>query len=454
VGLLAAFIPARGSKDSEGKQNMLVPGLLMTAGVVFFLLVSPISESFMNRAYTLAHLGKEDAWINREQVWHGAIKMISDHPVSGLGQSMYAFSHYPYTRLGMPIGLLHVRPSLADQTHNLYLQTAAETGIPGTAALVAMLITFWIAGIRRLKRMERSDRRNMLLGSLGATFAFAVDAIASPSWQYSQVMVFFWLVLGVGIACIRQTGGIDIRRNANSASIVSVPAWFRRPATAIGLLALAALMPVTVIASTRLNRFYPSTVYASVRGTVHHVEIVVLPDPCTPAEVAAYTPLYTRLAPFVQARMPAGVPRLPAPTLDQNQSVKTGPHYRLQLEVFLRDDAGIHDGGPITLDPNTHWSASDSDHDSSGTFRAEPYYSPSAGPGKTWSYGSYADFMAYINAPADAGRKIKVVAEYAGFKAATKLDFSPAANTTEHISSQPGIVRVSGIDSAKIAHSN
>jgi putative inorganic carbon (HCO3(-)) transporter len=427
TGLLTALIPARGKANLDGSRKQLVPGLLMAAGILFFVLDSPVSDSFLNRAYTLAHMEKQDAWINRQQVWHGALKMIEDHPVTGVGQSMYVYSHYPYTRLGMPIGLLHAQPSLDDQTHNLYLQTAAETGIPGCLALVAVLVTFWVTGIRRLIGMERSDRRNMLLGALGATFAFAVDAIASPSWQFGQVMIFFWLALGVGVACVKQTPVTDVRRTIN---IVSVPMRFQRLASPLGLCCLGALMPVSVIASTRLNRFDPTTVYASVNAAVHHIVIGLLPDPVTPDEAAVYAPLYAQSAPFVQAKMPVGVPKLPLPTIDANQVVKNCPHYRLQLEVFVRDHTGVHDGGSITLDPNTHWSTEVVGNVGLGRFIAEPNEVSPAQGDKRWVYGKNGDYAAYINTVTDTGQQVRVTATYAGFKATSILDFRPSALIT------------------------
>jgi hypothetical protein len=95
--------------------------------------------------------------------------------------------------------------------------------------------------------------------------------------------------------------------------------------------------------------------------------------------------------------------------------------------VFLRDNSGVHDGGSITLDPNTHWSTAASGGSGIGTFTPEPYNITSVKPGKAWNYGHSGDYMAYINARADLGRNVTVVADYAGFKATTNLSFTPDA---------------------------
>jgi len=259
VGALAWFIPGISGRKLDDKRKLLVPALLLAAGVGFFMMVSPLSTSVLNRATTLTSVSNLDAWQDRQQIWHGALRMIADHPITGLGPSMYAYSHHAYTKLGMPIGQLHLRPSLSDQTHNLYLQTAAEIGIPGLLALVVTVVTFWIAGIRRLSSLDRGLRRNILLGALGATIAFAVDAFASPSWQFGQVMIFFWLALGIGMACIREAPKLDVARKA--ASFTS-PTWFKRSAAATGLLSVAAFAPVAVLAAGQ----YPATSYFTASG--------------------------------------------------------------------------------------------------------------------------------------------------------------------------------------------
>ncbi len=252
VGVLCALFPPHGKKRDDKAQ--LVPAFLLVAGVGFFLIFSPITSSLLSRATTLTSVRTQDAWIDRQQIWHGALRLIADHPVTGIGPSMYAYSHHSYTRLGMPIGQMHLRPSLSDQTHNFYLQTAAEIGVPGLIALIVALVTFWIVAVPKLKTLDHGVRRNVLTGAIGATVAFAVDAFASPSWQFGQIIIFFWIALGIGVACTREiVPGESPRRSPQA----SYPAWLRRTAAASGILGAAALAPVAVLAAGQ----YPQAVY-------------------------------------------------------------------------------------------------------------------------------------------------------------------------------------------------
>lgn len=273
MGVLAALYPERGKKAPKGKAKLVVPGVLITTGLVFFWLASPMSASLVNSAInfnstntntsTYSNASNHDLVQNRQQVWRDSLQMISEHPVTGVGESMYPYAHNAYSRSGNAID--QGRPTLSNQTHNLYLQTAVEIGIPGTAALAALLATFLITAIQRLKVMERSVRRNILLGAIGATAAFAVDAFNTPSWQFGQIMLFFWLALAIGVACARQPATNDVQRVVPA---VNVPLRFRGPMAAVGLVALTVLMPISIVVSRRLNGYSPKPVYTPARAAV------------------------------------------------------------------------------------------------------------------------------------------------------------------------------------------
>ena len=56
------------------------------------------------------------------------------------------------------------------------------------------------------------------MGALGATVAFALDAISSPSWQYGQTSMFLWLIMGVGTSCLRPRAKREVAAEVHVAS--------------------------------------------------------------------------------------------------------------------------------------------------------------------------------------------------------------------------------------------
>jgi O-antigen ligase len=200
-------------KVSRPLPRFLVPGLF-AAGVMlaFFLLVrgTDLGDPLAARAATLGALGNDNDWQWRLHTWRGVLQMISIHPWLGWGIGHYPAAHWPFTRLAMAIPPGQ-RPTLSDQAHDFYLQTAADLGVIGLGLYLAACGTFvrlaWMALADRADRQGHGSRHGMrdalLVAALSLVAAQGVDALASPSWQFSEVSLLFWLGLGLGLAAAR-----------------------------------------------------------------------------------------------------------------------------------------------------------------------------------------------------------------------------------------------------------
>ena len=245
LGVLSLVAAMQNRSLAPRKHEVVLPVMLLLVAAGFFLLLWPQTASLMSRASSLNKVSAVDTWHNRQHTWAGALKMIADSPVFGHGLGQYPVLQSRYTHEGTPLSIIGGRSSLGEQAHNFYLQTTAELGIVGMLLFAGALITFWGMGVYRAQRMDPGIRRSLLLGSLGATVAFAVDAFASPSWQLGQVAMFLWLSLGVGMSCMRERSHAEA---AEEATAETVPARISRPVAVLGALALALLLPTVVFA--------------------------------------------------------------------------------------------------------------------------------------------------------------------------------------------------------------
>lgn len=263
LGLLAFTAAQRG--DRNGRRSLpqiALPLIMLVMALGFFLLIFPQTSALVGRATSLQHTNTVNTWQIRQHTWHGAEQMIAARPLTGFGLGLYPYYQKEYTRDGMPISVIGGAPSLGEQAHNFYLQTAAELGLPGLLLMVAALVTFLVSGFVRLGDMEAGIRRSLLMGSMAGVVAFAADAFASPSWQCGQVSMFLWLTLGLGAACMRpQASGRKERTAVNMADLRAAsrpayappapPRWsprLTRPAGILAALVLALLLPSVVYA--------------------------------------------------------------------------------------------------------------------------------------------------------------------------------------------------------------
>lgn len=229
------------------KQKFVLPLMLAIVTIGFGVSLKLQNSAIFERAGTLAQTSTDASWQGRLQAWTGITKMIEARPLTGWGIGQFPLYQHDFTGTGVngeAITGLRVRGSLAEQAHNFYLQTAADLGVPGLICFLAIVGAFLYLGVQRVGKMDEGIRRHLLIGCLGAVTAFAVDALSSPSWQYGQVSMFLWLMLGAGVGCMRPRS-----RGAEAPAYAATPRLVRP----VVLVAAAAVFALVVMPSATLT---------------------------------------------------------------------------------------------------------------------------------------------------------------------------------------------------------
>jgi putative inorganic carbon (HCO3(-)) transporter len=250
---LALSTAARDSKRVRGTQQLgaqkhkiVMPLMLAVVALGFVGIFASQNGSFAQRAASFSNLGTDYTFQHRAQsFWAGAWEMVKDHAAFGVGPGQYALQQHAYTGQGESAMGVGVRGSLAENAHNFYLQTAAELGIPGVILFVAILGAFMVSGVSRVNKMDAGIRRTLLMGSIAAIVAFSLDAMSSPSWQFGQVAMFFWMILGAGVGCMRPRA----KHEEEEAVPVLVKPRVMRPAIAVlaGIIFMTVILPVSTL---------------------------------------------------------------------------------------------------------------------------------------------------------------------------------------------------------------
>jgi len=90
------------------------------------LLVDPVLTDRLLSVFTRIDTSSE----MRLAFWESTIAMVMDHPILGIGWGMYfmVYPEYDFYLQGAPVQIVHA--------HNMYLNYAAEIGIPGALAFL------------------------------------------------------------------------------------------------------------------------------------------------------------------------------------------------------------------------------------------------------------------------------------------------------------------------------
>lgn len=110
----------------------------------------------------------------RAHFWRAAWAIFLDHP-AGAGAGTFGAMHAAYQR--------DVR-FYATDAHNLYLQTAAETGVPGLVALTAVLGTTGMVWRRAHRRSQHTDLFPLTAGIGVALLVFFAHSAIEMNWMF------------------------------------------------------------------------------------------------------------------------------------------------------------------------------------------------------------------------------------------------------------------------------
>jgi len=162
--------------------------------IVCGLLVSP--PDIRQRAISIVRPGGEDSNAFRAILLRTGMRMVEDHPWFGLGPEMprKRFMDYlpPDTPKPLPAGsYMHL--------HNIYLQYAAERGIPVLLVflwLIGKILWDFVRGVRKLPG-RRDDRKFLLHGAIAVVIALLVEGITDVNFGDSEDLTMFLVVIGL-----------------------------------------------------------------------------------------------------------------------------------------------------------------------------------------------------------------------------------------------------------------
>lgn len=175
--------------------------LLPVAAVLLFVL----SPSVIRQRFTsFLQPKQEDSNSFRIIAWRSGIDMIEAHPLLGIGPDgpKYHFMEYipkDIPRASLPSGFY-------EHIHNLYLQYAAERGIPVLLIflwMIGQILTDLYRGVRALPP-GRSDRRFLLHGAIAVVLAVLVEAFVEVNLGDSEVLTMFLIVVATGYLALEK----------------------------------------------------------------------------------------------------------------------------------------------------------------------------------------------------------------------------------------------------------
>ena len=181
------------------KMILLVP---VVAGLAFA--VAPAGTRDRVTSLVAPH-GETDSNRHRVVTFRTGVQMIKAHPWFGIGPEEIGRQFNSYVpadiRKPLPVGYY-------GHLHNIYVQYAAERGLPG------LLFVLWFIGLtlwdcfRAIRRSKRpSDELFLLHGTVAVTLGILVGGIFEYNLGDSEVLMMFLSVVALSYAAVQSVTG-------------------------------------------------------------------------------------------------------------------------------------------------------------------------------------------------------------------------------------------------------
>jgi len=124
--------------------------------------------------------------VQRFYYMKASIGMIKDFPLTGVGWRNFGLFYEFY------------KPDSANishYSHNVFLQITAEMGPLGLVVFLAIIIKFFQLGLKVIRKKD--EEQGLKIGLFFAGVAFLIHNLIELSFYFSQVALFWWIILGL-----------------------------------------------------------------------------------------------------------------------------------------------------------------------------------------------------------------------------------------------------------------
>lgn len=149
--------------------------------ICIVILLMPVFILFLRFDMFFDLVNQQNTILQRLSFWRSSLRIIGDFPLKGIGIGNLGNIYPKYMEL------------LANETmfsHNIFLQTWAETGILGLVSIILLLFTFIKAGSKIQKSFFN-------IGLLASSYVFIINNMFDFSYFIPQVSFLWWINMGL-----------------------------------------------------------------------------------------------------------------------------------------------------------------------------------------------------------------------------------------------------------------
>lgn len=244
LGLIAALLTFAYFLVRHGHMRWFWAALgigLVSAGAIVFYTISPVAQQRISEITNYTSHGNLDAYV-RVELARDALKISHDYPWLGTGPASFLYVHMRYQS--------PTYSTLAQYTHNDYLNLLADYGIVGAVIVLGFIICVTRKLFRHLGTEADPEESLFLATATFAWMALLIHSVVDFNFHIPANALLFFVLIGIGL-----------RESAAKAEVV--PGWFQKGTLARPLGIVILLLSLGLLVFTvRITRSYFTYFYA------------------------------------------------------------------------------------------------------------------------------------------------------------------------------------------------
>ena len=223
--LVLFFVPALRKKWMIASLATVVIIAAIVSVLIFTDKEGGLAKSVTERAASLAvkTSSGSDAEVNiseRLKMLKKTISIIKDHPFTGVGAGNWKVVIPSY---GLDSTVYAKGFFAPDRVHNMYLQIASETGVPGAVFYFGMwLMIAWI-GFKTIRTTNDDNKKVLVILMLAGFTAIAIDSMFSFAAERIEHSLYMLLMAGVILGLYAETPPTAISKMNRPKKVVLLP---------------------------------------------------------------------------------------------------------------------------------------------------------------------------------------------------------------------------------------
>ncbi|MBP6979342.1 MAG: O-antigen ligase family protein [Bacteroidales bacterium] len=157
------------------------------------------SANFIEHVQSISNISSDASNLERINRWQSAIRMYRERPFWGWGPGTYQFLYAPFQRTKEKT-IISTNFGDMGNAHSEYIGPLAESGLPGMLITVALVISFFITGLRVYKEAATPQVKLLAMITLLGLMTYFIHGILNNFLDTDKASVPVWSMIGILVA--------------------------------------------------------------------------------------------------------------------------------------------------------------------------------------------------------------------------------------------------------------